>query len=70
MARMTKSQKHELSLFLNEQGRIQYNEICQQCSRECKQSIRAFLFACGRYKKAKERKDKNEQGTIRNPSVP
>lgn len=57
MARMTKSQKHELSLFLDEQGRIQYNEICQQCSRECKQSFRAFLFACGRYK---ERKEKHE----------
>ena len=57
MARMTKSQKHELSLFLNEQGRIQYNEICQQCSLECKQSFRAFLLSCGRYK---ERKEKHE----------
>ena len=57
MARMTKSKKHELSLFLNEQGRIQYNEICQQCSQECKQSFRAFLLSCGRYK---ERKEKHE----------
>ena len=57
MARMTKSQKHELSLFLNEQGHIQYNEICQQCSLECKQSFRAFLIACGR---CKERKEKHE----------
>ena len=57
MARMTKSQKHELSLFLNEQGRIQYNEICQQCSLECKQSFRAVLFVCGRFK---ERKEKHE----------
>lgn len=57
MARMTKSQKHELSLFLNEQGRIQYNEICQQCSLGCKQSFRAFLLSCGRYK---ERKGKYE----------
>lgn len=57
MARMTKSQKHELSLFLNEQGHIQYNEICQRCSLECKQSFRAVLHACGRYK---ERKAKHE----------
>ena len=57
MARMTKSQKHELSLFLNEQGHIQYNEICQRCSLECKQSFRAVLHACGRYK---ERKEKHE----------
>ena len=57
MARMTKSQKRELSLFLNEQGHIQYNEICQQCSLECKQSFRAFLLSCGRYK---ERKGKHE----------
>lgn len=57
MPRLTKSQKHELSLFLNEQGRIQYNEICQQCSLECKQSFRAFLLSCGRYK---ERKEKHE----------
>ena len=57
MARMTKSQKHELSLFLNEQGHIQYNEICQQCSLGCKQSFRAFLLSCGRYK---ERKGKYE----------
>ena len=57
MPRLTKSREHELSLFLNEQGRIQYNEICQQCSLECKQSFRAFLIACGR---CKERKEKHE----------
>ena len=57
MPRLTKSRKHELSLFLNEQGRIQYTEICQQCSLECKPSFRAVLHACGRYK---ERKEKHE----------
>ena len=58
MARMTKSQKHELTLFLNERGHIQHNEICQQCSRECKQSFRAVLLSCSRFKETKEGRDK------------
>lgn len=60
MTRMTRSQKHELSLFLNEQGHIQYNEKCQQCSRECKQSFLAVLLFCGRFEKNKERSNQNE----------
>jgi len=44
--RMSKSKKSEWSLFLNEQNRICYNELCRRCVNNCKQSFRAVVISC------------------------
>ena len=42
---MSRSKKWRLewSFFLGENGRRQYNEVCQGCVHDCKQSFRAVL---------------------------
>ena len=48
---MSRSKKWRLewSFFLGKNGRRQYNEVCQGCAHDCKQSFRAVLIACPRY---------------------
>lgn len=59
---MSRSQKWRLewSFFLDGSGRRKYNEVCQGCAHNCKQSFRAKLVACPRYlsKRSKNCKDK------------
>lgn len=50
MSRMSKHQKEEWSLFLNEKGRKTYNELCRRCTRDCKQSFRATVIQCPKYR--------------------
>ena len=56
MPRMSKKRKQELSLFLNERGRVKYNSLCRQCVHNCKQAYKVMVVECGRYlsKRAKE----------------
>ncbi|MCC8081729.1 MAG: hypothetical protein LIO80_06960 [Lachnospiraceae bacterium] len=56
MSRMSKKRKEELAFFLNERGRVSYNDLCRKCQRDCKQSFRAGLIECPRYlsKRAKQ----------------
>ena len=56
MPRMTKKRKRELSLFLNERGRVEYNSLCRRCVHTCKQAYKVLVVECGRYlsKRAKE----------------
>ncbi len=56
MPRMSKKRKHELSLFLNERGRVEYNSLCRRCVHTCKQAYKVMVVECGRYlsKRAKE----------------
>lgn len=49
MPRMSKKRKLEWSLFLNERGRITYNDLCRKCFYDCKQSYRAIVIECPRY---------------------
>lgn len=49
MPRMSKADKSDWSLFLNERGRRTYNELCRRCMRNCKQSFRATIIDCPRY---------------------
>ena len=44
MPRMSKKRKHELSFYLNDRGRVTYNELCRKCQHGCKQSFRAVLW--------------------------
>ena len=49
MPRMPKKRKQELSFFLNERGRVTYNDLCRKCQRTCKQSFRAVIVDCPHY---------------------
>ena len=60
MPRMSKKRKQELSLFLNERGRVKYNSLCRQCVHNCKKAYRVLVIECGRYlsKRSKETLEK------------
>lgn len=49
MSRMSKADKLDWSLFLNEKGRRTYNELCRHCTHECRQSFRATIIECPHY---------------------
>ena len=49
MPRMSKQRKFEWSIFLNDWGRITYNNFCRRCANECKQSFRAEVVRCPHY---------------------
>ena len=49
MPRMSKKRKLELSFFLNDRGRVAYNDMCRKCQHECKQSFRAVAIDCPYY---------------------
>ncbi len=46
MPRMSKKRKHELSFYLNDRGRVTYNELCRKCQHGCRQSFRAVVINC------------------------
>ncbi len=49
MPRMSKKKKQEYSFFLNDKGRISYNDLCKRCQRSCKQSFRSTVVECKQY---------------------
>jgi len=49
MPKMSKKRKKELSLFLNNVGRVEYNALCRRCVHECKQPHKAMVAECRRY---------------------
>ena len=51
MPRMSKRREQELSLYLNNKGRVAYNKLCQKCVHICKQSFRTLIIECPRFKK-------------------
>ena len=59
MPRMSKKRKHELSFYLNDRGRVTYNELCRKCQHGCRQSFRAVVIDCPRYlsKRAKKKEE-------------
>ena len=61
MPRMSKKRKLELSFFLNDRGRVTYNDLCRKCQHECKQSFRAVVIDCPCYlSKRAKRKEKTD----------
>ena len=56
MPRMPKKRKLELSFFLNERGRVRYNDLCRKCQRTCKQSFRAVIVDWIMYNKLRKLK--------------
>lgn len=59
MPRMSKKRKMELAFFLNERGRVAYNQLCRRCQHDCKQSFRTVVVDCSRYlsKRAKKKEE-------------
>ena len=49
MPYMSQKRKKELSLFLNDAGRVEYNVLCRRCVHECKQPHKAMVVECRRY---------------------
>ena len=49
MPRMTQKRKQELTLFLNERDRVEYNSLCRRCVHSCKQAYKVLVIECGRY---------------------
>ena len=60
---MSRSKKWRLewSFFLDGNGRRKYNEVCQGCAHDCKQSFRAVLVSCPRYR-SKRSKNCTDKG--------
>ena len=56
MPRMSKRDKEEMNFFLDEHGRISYNEQCRKCERDCKQSFRAIIVCCPEYNSKRRKK--------------
>lgn len=49
MPRMSEKMRHEMSLFINRHGKIEYNRQCVSCVHGCKQSHKAELLACPKF---------------------
>ena len=60
MPRMSKKRKHELSFYLNDRGRVTYNELCRKCQHGCRQSFRAVVVDCPRYLSKRARKKEED----------
>lgn len=56
MPRMSKKRKKELAFFLNDRGRMAYNELCRKCQHICKQSLRAVVVDCPHYLSKRSKK--------------
>ena len=70
MPRMPKKRKLELSFFLNERGRVTYNDLCRKCQRTCKQSFRAVIVDCPHYlSKRSKRKVKEADSPAMAPRI-
>ena len=50
MPRMSRKRREEWDFFLNRRNRITYNDLCRNCRHDCKQSFRAQIVACRKYR--------------------
>lgn len=51
MPRLSKKAKQEWDFFINpETGRRTYNSLCLKCKNKCKQSHKAIVVFCPKYK--------------------
>ena len=62
MPRMSKKRKYELSFYLNDRGRVTYNELCRKCQHGCKQSFRAEIVAYAQYYSKRRKKEDRDNG--------
>jgi len=50
MPHMSQKRKFEMSFFINSKGRIEYNSLCRACVNDCKQSHKAIILTCPKFK--------------------
>ena len=51
MPRLSKKEKQEWDFFINPKtGRRTYNKFCRKCHNDCKQSYRAVIVYCRKFK--------------------
>lgn len=50
MPRLGKKARAEWAFFIGENGRRQYNALCRRCQLSCKQSFRAQVVDCPKYR--------------------
>ena len=50
MPRMGKKKRLEMNFFINTNGRIEHNKLCRACVNECRQSHKAAVIECKKYK--------------------
>ena len=62
MPRMSKKRKYELSFYLNDRGRVTYNELCRKCQHGCKQSFRAVVLDCPHFQSQRVKKGVDKGG--------
>lgn len=64
MPRLSKKATQEWDFFINpETGRRTYNSLCRKCKNKCKQSYKAIVVFCPKYKSkrgAKSIKNRHE----------
>ena len=69
MPRMSKKRKQEMSLFLSETGRIRHNDLCLKCKNACKQSFRAIVLECRRYRSKRSKKGDDPHEHPESPGI-
>ena len=50
MPRMSRKRWEEWDFFLNRRDRITCNDLCRNCRHDCKQSFRAQIVVCRKYR--------------------
>lgn len=55
MPRLGKKARVEWAFFIGEIGRRQYNQLCRRCRLPCKQSFRAIIVECTKYRSKREK---------------
>ena len=55
MPRLGKKAKQEWAFFIAHNGRRQYNPLCRKCKRTCRQSFRAIIIECPKYRSKREK---------------
>lgn len=56
MPRLGKKARAELAFFIGDNGRRQYNALCRRCRLYCKQSFRAMIVDCPKYRSKREKR--------------
>ena len=50
-------EKEEMSFYLKQNGKIEYNKKCNNCPEKCKQSFRAEILSCPKLKEEEKKDD-------------
>lgn len=63
MKNYTKKFKEEMAFFIHPKtGRVSYNDLCNRCTEDCKQSFRAEIVCCPSYKSKRAIKSTENSG--------